>query len=522
VTVHRTGGRWIAGALSALALSSASAQTSPALTLGEPKAFSYDWLISEAKSRAAGEYKETEVPDKDLVEKIDYLVHGRIRFKTDAALWIGAKKQYAVSFFHVGKFFSRPVDVFLVEDGKSREVTATRDVFDIPADSPAASMQSPHRIAGFKIMEDKNGRLNWRTNDWVSFLGASYFRSIGEQYQYGLSARGLAVNTANPQPPFNEEFPIFRSFWLESPDSGPAVIVYALLEGPSVTGAYRFEIERKSQVLMDVKAALFFRKDVVRLGIAPLTSMYWFSETAKPGIVDWRPEVHDSDGLSIAKGNGERIWRPLNNPPHLRVSAFLDENPVGFGLIQRDRDFNNYLEDGAYERRPSLWVDTVGDWGKGSVELVELPTDDESEDNIVAFWVPEQPAKAGTSLALEYRLTWEAEEPSFSNLARVVATRLVREPMKHWPADEQQFIVEFAGGPLARAPRDTAFVTDLWASRGTTTGVQIEPLTVNGQKIWRVKFKLTGIQGTDPIEMRLALEKDGKAISETWLYQFNP
>jgi len=523
--VKRSGSLWIAGAFSALALTAATAQTPPAqggISLGEPKPFSFEMLAKEAKALAASDYQDKEIPDKDLVAKIDYLVHGKIRFKTDEALWIGSKKQFAVSLFHVGKYFSRPVDFFLVEDGKAREVTASKDVFDFPPDSPAAEMKSPRRIAGFKIQEDKNGKLNWRTNDWVAFLGASYFRSIGEQFQYGLSARGLAVNTANPQPPFNEEFPYFSKFWLESPESGPTILIYALLEGPSVTGAYRFEIERKSQVVMEVEADLFVRKDIVRFGIAPLTSMYWFSETAKPGIVDWRPEVHDSDGLSIAKGNGERIWRPLNNPPRLRVSAFQDENPKGFGLMQRDREFSSYLEDGAYERRPSLWVDTLGDWGKGAVELIELPTVDESEDNIVAFWVPEQPAKAGSEVDLRYRLTWEADEPNFANLSRVVATRLVREPMKRWPATEQRFIVEFAGGPLGKAPNDTILSTDLWASRGECSDVQIQPMMVDGQKIWRVKFTLKGIEGIDPIEMRLCLKKDDQPITETWLYQFNP
>ncbi len=500
------------------------AQDDPFVTYGPPEPFSYEKLIEEARALSTKEYAEPEVPDRALLHKLNFNQHVRISYKKDALVWVGAKREFAITFFHVGLYFMYPVEINIVEKDKARRLTVSRNAFNIPDDSPAVQMLSDQRVAGFKIQEDKFGKLDWQTNDWASFLGAAYFRTIGELFQYGLSARGIAVNPANPNPPFNEEFPRFSKFWIDENSNSPTgLTIYALMEGPSITGAYRFDFERRKNVITDVEATIFLRRDIARLGFAPLTSMYWFSETAKPAILDWRPEVHDSDGLAIAGGNGERIWRPLNNPPRIRLSSFVENNPRGFGLMQRDRDWHNYVEDGAYERRPSLWVDIKEDWGKGFIQLLELPTDDESEDNIVAFWVPEAPAKAGQMFHLKYRLNWTGIEPGYPDLGRCTATRLVREPMKHWPENEQKFIVEFQGGPLDKLPsRDSGLQTDLWASRGRIQDVIIEPLSVDGKPLWRIKFTLADFAGPDPVEMRLVLKKDDKALTETWLYQFNP
>lgn len=515
----------LSGSLAAAVLLSSTVRAEekapPFVTFGEPRDFSFDWLKAEAQRLSKEPYHDAPIEDRNLLDQIDYTQHGRIRYKRDSVLWIGAREQFAITFFHVGKFFPRPVTINLVEDGKAREVIAAREAFDIPEGHPAKQMKSDHRVAGFKIQEDKNGEIDWKNNDWVSFLGASYFRSIGELYQYGLSARGLAVNPANPKPPFNEEFPIFTKFWFESPKSGDTITIYTLLEGPNVSGAFKFIIERKKQVIMDVDANVYLRNDIARLGFAPLTSMYWFSETAKPAIIDWRPEVHDSDGLSMRKGNGEVVWRPLNKPSRVSISAFSDENPKGFGLLQRDRDWHNYLEDGAYERRPSLWVEPKGDWGKGAIELLELPTKDESEDNIVAFWVPES-AKAGEAFHLQYKLTWSAEPPDPPNLARVVATRLVREPMKtSWPANRQLFIVEFEGGPLAKWTSENLPDIDLWSSKGRVADPIIERIKLGDKVLWRVEFALWDFP-KEPTELRLFLRQDGKPLTETWAYQFEP
>ena len=300
------------------------------------------------------------------------------------------------------------------------------------------------------------------------------------------------------------------------------VIIYALLEGPSSSGAYRFQVWRTEGVLQEVEAVLFVRKDIKRLGLAPLTSMYWFSESEKRRLEDWRPEVHDSDGLAIWTGNGERIWRPLVNQPHAVTSSFVDNNPKGFGLLQRDRVSENYLDGVNYERRPSLWVEPLEPWGAGSVQLVELPTDDEIHDNIGAYWRPEAPVKEGASYHLKYRLHWLADEPYPPNVARCVATRIGRggQPGKPRPKGVYKFVVEFAGERLdplwGNSVKASPVIT---ASKGKIKDEFMQP--VPGTRRWRAIFDLIP-DGSEPVELRLFIRGNGEAMTETWLYQFRP
>jgi len=251
--------------------------------------------------------------------------------------------------------------------------------------------------------------------------------------------------------------------------------------------------------------------------------MYWFSETVKRAGMDWRPEVHDSDGLAMWTGSGEHIWRPLNNPAHITVSSFQDEHPRGFGLLQRDRNFDHYLDGVGYEKRPSAWVEPLGDWGKGTVQLVEMPTDDEINDNITVYWCPAKPVEAGSRIELGYRVHWLADEPYPTPLGRCVATRLGRggQPGKARPAGVRKFEVEFLGGPLAQLPYGVKPDLVLWSSRGefTYTFVEAVPDDVPGH--WRAFFDLT-VEGTDPVEMRLYLKSGAQVLTETWLYQYRP
>jgi glucans biosynthesis protein len=282
-------------------------------------------------------------------------------------------------------------------------------------------------------------------------------------------------------------------------------------------------MRRAKAVVIDVEKALFLRQDVARLGIAPLTSMYWYSEKAKPSAIDWRPEIHDSDGLAMWTGTGERIWRPLNNPPRIIVSAFADENPKGFGLLQRDRAFDHYLDGVYYDRRPSLWVEPQGSWGRGSVQLVEIPTDDEIHDNIVAMWVPAEPARAGQAIELRYRTVWSAEEPFPTPLARVVATRFGNGGQAGTvrPQGVRKFMVEFRGEPLTRLAAGEIPQPILWASRGTFSNVVAEAVPNDVPGHWRAHFDLTA-SGPEPVEMRCFLRNRETVLSETWLYQYHP
>ncbi|URI10860.1 glucan biosynthesis protein D [Aquincola tertiaricarbonis] len=523
-----------AGSALGLAALGLPAQAQPAaaagLRLGPRKPFSFEALVARAEAMSRQAPTALVNLPREVLERIDYEAHGKLRFDTDSALFKDGPGPFPVTFFHMGRFFQTPVHMHVLDkQGEAfgaREILYSPRYFDMPADSPARELPEGAGFAGFRFQESRLGdqkKLDWKSNDWVAFLGASYFRAIGELYQYGLSARGVAINPAVPGQ--DEEFPSFTHFWFEPPAEGStSVTVHALLEGPSITGAYRFVMKREAAVLMDVDARLFLRKDVARLGLAPLTSMYWYSETVKPTAIDWRPEVHDSDGLTMWNGAGERIWRPLNNPNATTASAFADNNPRGFGLWQRDRNFDHYLDGVMYDRRPGLWVEPLdGGWGEGDVQLIEIPTDDEIHDNTVAMWVPRQAAKAGSRYSLRYRLHWTDKEPYPTPLAFCTGTRLGRggQPGQPRPAGVRKFMVEFTGGPLKDLPFGVKPEAVLSAASGKFSYVFTEAVPDGVPGHWRAQFDFTA-EGTQPVDIRLYLRNGDQTLSETWLYQYRP
>lgn len=499
-----------------------------------PAPFSFDALKARAREIGAQPYVPPPRPAPEIVNRIDYATHGGLRFKPELALFGRGPGQFPVTFFHLGQYFQKSVRIFAVEGGQAREVVYRPDYFDMPIGSIARRLPQDAGFAGFRFQESRNGhpsrggrdggKLDWRTNDWAAFLGASYFRAIGDDYQYGLSARGLAIDPGLPGIP--EEFPDFTQFYIEAPaHDAPTVVVYALLESWGATGAYRFAMTRGTDVVMAVDCQLHVRHDISRFCIAPITSMYWYSETNKGATSDWRPEVHDSDGLAIWTGTGERIWRQLNNPPRPITSSFVDDNPMGFGLMQRDRDFAHYQDGVAYERRPSLWVEPVGRWGRGAVQLIELPTDDEVHDNIVAAWVPAEPVTAGRTFDLAYKLHWRGGEPAAvterTNLAHAIATRLGMggEPGQSTQRAGRKFVVEFLGPPLAALPPGVKPQAIVTASRGEIVNPFVEPLPNDVAGHWRAVFDLKVAPG-DPVELRLFLRAGAQVLTETWAYQY--
>ncbi len=535
----------------ALGAAAVAAATSPdalarvlGLELGPPQAFSWEGLISRAKALAARPYAPPPPIAPDILERIDYDAHGKIRFRPELALFSAeqrpdpakaaeiGKGKFAATFFHLGRYFKKPQRIHVLEGAQAREIIYREDYFDMPKDSVAHKLPKGVGFAGFRFQEANTGGgaaptvgwkgkpLPWQSNDWVAFLGASYFRAIGDEFQYGLSARGIMVDAAVSGKA--EEFPDFTHVWLDR-GSGDTVIAYCLLDGPSLAGAYRFAMTRGRGVVMDIDKRLFIRRDIERLGIAPLTSMFWYSETIKPTAVDWRPEVHDSDGLAIWTGTGERIWRPLNNPPRTIASSFSDENPKGFGLLQRDRSFDNYLDGVFYERRPSLWIEPRGSWGRGAVQLIEIPTDDEIHDNIVAAWIQAAPVRAGQDLSFAYRAHWQADEPTPTPLGRCVATRLGNggQPGQPRPRGVRKFMLEFKGGPLADIPFGARPDAVLWASRGRFSYIFTEAVPNDVPGHWRAQFDLT-TEGVEPVEMRCFLRLGDKVLTESWLYQYWP
>ncbi len=492
-----------------------------------PVSFSYELFKQQARERAHQPYEPPPRPAPEVLQKINYQEWGKIKYRDAFALFANGPGPFPVTFFHLGLIFQKAVGMHVVEGGQSREIIYEQAYFDMPADSPARDLPAGAGFAGLRVQEARDGDLDWRKNDWVAFLGAAYFRAIGELRQYGLSARGIALDVAVDNHP--EEFPDFTQFYIESAADDHTLTLYALMEGPSIVGAYRFLMTRGKGVIMDIESSLFVRAQVSRFGIAPVTSMYWYSETKKPEAIDWRPAVHDSDGLEMWSGNGERLWRQLNNPPRIMVSSFLDDNPRGFGIMQRDRAFDHYLDGVYYDRRPSLWVepqpgaDGKG-WGKGSIQLCEIPTDDEIHDNVVAMWVPAEPVPAGAELHLNYKLYWLADSPVPSKLGKVVATRLGRggQPGLPRPKGLRKFMVEFLGGPLATLPFGVKPELVVSASRGTFGPYQLIEAVPDGVAgHWRAQFDLS-VEGTDPVEMRAFLRSGGQPLTETWLFQYHP
>ncbi len=505
----------------------ALAAQSDGLRFGPPVPFSYELFKSQARDRAHGPYIPPPRPAPEVLAKINYEEWGKIRYRDDYALFANGPGRFPVTFFHLGLFFQKAVGMHVVEGGESRKIIYEQFYFEMPANSPAHDLPQGAGFAGLRIQEARDGALDWRNNDWVAFLGAAYFRSIGELRQYGLSSRGIALDVAVADHP--EEFPDFTNFYIDSAPDGDSLTLYALMEGPSIVGAFRFVMTRGKGVVMDIQASLFVRAQLSRFGIAPLTSMYWYSETKKQTAIDWRPEVHDSDGLEMWAGNGERLWRPLNNPPNIIVSAFSDQNPRGFGLMQRDRVFDHYIDGVYYDRRPSLWVEPLpgpnGEgWGKGSIQLCEIPTDDEIHDNVVAMWVPAEPVRAGSEVALNYRLYWLADAPFPSKLAIVVATRLGRggQPGQPRPKGVRKFMVEFLGGPLTNLPYGVKPDLVVSTSRGKFGPYQLVEAVPDGVAgHWRAQFDLI-VEGTDPVELRAFFKSGGQTLTETWMFQYHP
>lgn len=485
--------------------------------IGSPAPFDYAWLKGFARSNAASAFKAGTEMLPDEVKAMSWDQFQSIRYRDDHALWGEDKLRFQVKFFHLGLYFNKPVHIYELNDGTARELAYDPTLFDY-GKSGLHGEKLPKTLgfAGF--------RVNYQTDlvrDITAFLGASYFRAVGGEWQYGLSARGLAIDSGLSTP---EEFPLFSAFWLQRPKATEdSLVVYALLESPSVTGAYRFEIKPGTTLTMDVDVALYPRKEIDHLGIAPLTSMFRCGDNDCRNRDDWRPAIHDSDGLSMWLGNGEWVWRPLTDPVNVHLNSYYDENPHGFGLLQRDRNFDHYQDDGVfYNRRPSLWVEPKSGWGKGAVQLVELPTEDETSDNIVAFWHPESPAKPGQELLFSYRLHWGENLPASPHLATVKATRTGQGGVLglHRTHFSWRFVIDFAGGDLSLLGRDSQPKANIVVSRGKLELVSVRPLeSISG---YRAMFDLVPDADNSPINLRLYLELDGRALTETWMYQWTP
>lgn len=500
----------------------AQAQTDLPAAAAPPAPFSFERLTAIAQEQAQTPYVTAARPE-GFLGALDYDDYRLIRFNAERARWAQTDAAFHVHAFHTGWLFGKPVELFdVTADGDDLIATpmtfSTRDFeyLNELADRVPADAALPG-VAGFRL----NTALNHpdRFDELVSFLGASYFRALGRDSRYGLSARGLALNTAGPIP---EEFPRFTQFYLQRHGADANVTVYALLDSPSVSGAYRFVITPGQITQMDVTARLYFRADVQELGIAPLTSMFLYNGVNRAGFDDYRPRVHDSDGLQIVKRDGDIVWRPLNNPAQLAGSYFAENGPVSFGLHQRERDFAHYQDAGAhYEMRPSLDVVPTHDWGPGHVRLVEIPTDLEVNDNIVAYFIPQGAIKAGDSREFGYSLRWGTLPPTpQTDLAYVAETRAGAGGVSGVVNDQnkRKFVVDFKGGLLARLPDDAAVEPVINVIGGTVASATFGP--VDDGALWRLVLDVRADDATQIIELSAHIAGFGRKLTENWLYQW--
>ncbi|AZL60200.1 glucan biosynthesis protein G [Tabrizicola piscis] len=501
----------------------ARAQTAPApeaapdaAPVGVP--FDFDTLTEEMRLLSQAEAVAAERAS-GFFSDFTYDDYNSVQFNPKRARWAGPEAGFHLHAFHMGWLFAEPVNLFEIEGGVAQPMVFSTDDFlyydrvkdRVPLHEPLPG------VAGFRL----NAPLNRADlfDEVIAFLGASYFRAVGRGNGYGLSARGLAINSGLNQP---EEFPRFSRFWVEKPvPFAREVTVYAALESASCTGAYRFVIRPGTNTEVDVTARLFFRTEVDQFGIAPLTSMFLFSEKNRADFDDFRPNVHDSDGLAILRRDGDRIWRPLNNPVKLTESWFVEENLQSFGLMQRDREFESYQDAVShYERRPSLLVEPLADWGRGAVRLVEIPSDLEVNDNIVAFWVPEAKPVPGTMVEYAYRLHWGLlpVDPA-ADVAYVKETRAGTGGVSGVENTEgtRKFVVDFAGGMLATLPTDAEVEAVV-----TITGGEISVQTlskIDSVNIWRLVIDVLPETGAT-VELVAHVAGYGRKLSENWQYQW--
>ncbi|WP_235919374.1 glucan biosynthesis protein [Aureimonas psammosilenae] len=480
--------------------------------------FDFEAFSAMMRRRAEQPFVETPIQLPETLTGLSYDEHRAIRFIPDHALWRTDPINFQLQAFYPGAQ-ARDLTRVFIGDGKRFQLqpfTGADFEYRAPLDPSRFQSLVLPGIAGFRLHYPLE-RPDY-FDELVTFLGASYFRALGMGTRYGLSARGLAINTATQTP---EEFPRFSAFYIVKPEPGVNEIrLFAELDSASLTGAYSFVITPGPQTVMEVTARLFFRNAVDRLGVAPLTSMFTFGENDRRQRDDFRPEVHDNDGLVIHRRNGERLWRPLRNPETLALSYFREASPVAFGLLQRDRVFSHYEDtESRYEIRPSLLIEPIGDWGQGMIELVEIPTKAEINDNIVAFWVPEKRPEAGSQYEFRYRMRWGLDVETPYRLAQVTGTYggVGGNAADETPPDTRRFVINFTGGTIGNLPPGASLDPIVDVPEGAElVHTALDRLPDGG---WRLSIELRR-RNDAAVELRAKLSTMQRIVSETWLYQW--
>lgn len=471
-------------------------------------AFGYEDVIDRARKLTAEPYVPPTSNLPPALKDIGLAAYREIRFKPDKAMWRGARLPYELQFFHPGRQYQRSVTLNLISADGVRRLAYNPDYFNFGNNRFDPAAFGDVGYAGFRAHYPLN-RSDVK-DELITFLGASYFRALGQHQRYGLSARGLAIDTGLLS---GEEFPAFTEFWIVWPAPTSTMLeIYALLDSRRAAGAYRFLVQPGTETVVDVEATLFLREAVGKLGLAPLSSMYFYGENQTPGGETLRPEVHDSDGLLLAQGEDEWTWRPLANPRRLVDTTFNVERLRGFGLMQRDRNFDHYQDlNNPFEAKPSAWITPKGDWGRGQIELLMIPTKDETNDNIVAFWVPENLPAPGEPFRFAYSIAWQHDTLAGPALARVTQSRRSQQD------GSLRMAVDFSGGPLQALTADAAIDAPVWINdNGEVLEKQLRRIPATGG--WRLSLRFRVKDPARPVELRAALREGDRPLSETWSY----
>lgn len=477
------------------------------------KSFGYDDVVRRAKELGEQPFDSEGLVIPRELSKLSYDSYREIRFRRDKAFWREGGSDYRLLLFHLGFLHDKPVQVHIIKDGSAIPIPFTTGLFEYGKVAVPKQLSPSLGFAGFAVTTTLND-LNVQ-DEVISFLGASYFRLIGRGHRYGLSARSLALDVGGQQP---EEFPFFRALWLEEPSrDSTELVIYGLLDSPSAAGAYRYIVSPGKQTSVRITATIVPRTAVSRLGIAPLTSMFLAGEGDLGQRTDFRPEIHDSDGLMMKSGANEWIWRPIQNPKRLRITSFGDRNPRGFGLMQRDREFGHYQDlEAQYHARPGYWVEPDGDWGEGRIELVELPTNNEGFDNIVAYWTPNTPLPPGKAAEFSYRLSAVSTTETLHQYGQV-KNSFNGPDIVESPADgigKKRFIIDFADGDLAFYLSESKRV-EIAASTtaGAIAAAILDPNPTT--KGFRAIVDAT-LPAGESAELRVLLKSRARILTETW------
>ena len=493
----------------------------PAPPVAEPpkpepntQAFDPASVVEAARALSKKPYKAPAADLPEVFSSLTYEQYASIRSKPGAAVWANENTGYAIEPLHRGFVYATPVNLDVIEGGVQRRLSYN------PADFSFGQIKAPTEgkdigFSGFRVLRLREGQPPLEV---AIFQGASFFRSLANGQNYGVTARGLSIRTADPK---GEEFPLFRAVWIEKPTlASEALVIHALLDSESVSGAYRFTLRAAEATIIDTECTLFPRVNLDHVGVATMTATHVLGTLDRRRSDDVRPGIYDVAGLAMLNGKDEWLWRPVSNRETLQLSAFVDDNPRGFGFLQRDREFGRFLDDdNHWERRPSLWIEPIGDWGQGNVTLVEIPSESEVNQNIIGYWRPRAVMNAGSEVSFAYRQLWCWTPPDRPPGATVTLSRGGRPAGAPANTRRRRFMVDFNGDIVADPQRSAEVSPQIVASPGAVSSVRT--FINRDRKTYRVAFDVD--PGNETLsELRLQLEVQGKPVSESWMYRWTP